>query len=57
MPDPEPDDDDEVDEPMAEVDALLDKIAKHGIASLSSRERERLEKAREDLMKRETPRR
>jgi hypothetical protein len=47
----------EVDEPMAEVDALLDKIAKSGIGSLSAKERARLEKAREDLMKRESPRR
>ncbi len=48
---------DEIDEPMAEVDALLDKIAKSGIGSLSTKERARLEKAREDLMKRESPRR
>jgi membrane associated rhomboid family serine protease len=42
---------------MAEVDALLDKIAKSGLASLTEDERERLEKAREHLMKRESPRR
>lgn len=58
LPDPEPSSRrDEDDAPMAEVDALLDKIAKHGIASLSTSERARLEKAREDLMKRESPRR
>jgi membrane associated rhomboid family serine protease len=37
---------------MAEVDALLDKIAKSGIASLTAKERAKLEAAREDLMKR-----
>jgi membrane associated rhomboid family serine protease len=37
---------------MAEVDALLDKIAKSGIGSLTARERAKLEAAREDLMKR-----
>lgn len=37
---------------MAEVDALLDKIATSGIGSLTARERERLESARADLMKR-----
>jgi membrane associated rhomboid family serine protease len=46
----------ELDEPMAEMDALLDKIAKGGINSLSSSERQRLEKAREALLKRETRR-
>lgn len=56
MPDPALDGD-EIDEPMAEVDALLDKIAKSGIGSLTDKERARLEKAREDLMKRESPRR
>lgn len=58
MPKPSAEDlEKEIDEPMAEVDALLDKIAKSGIASLSAKERARLEKAREDLMKRESPRR
>jgi membrane associated rhomboid family serine protease len=41
---------------MAELDALLDKIATSGLASLTPGERERLEKAREDLLKRESPR-
>ena len=47
----------EEDESTTEVDALLDKIAKSGLASLSAAERAKLEKAREDLMKRESPRR
>ncbi len=37
---------------MAEVDALLDKIAQHGIHSLSREERARLEAARSDLLRR-----
>ena len=37
---------------MAEVDALLDKIAKSGIGSLTAKERAKLEAAREGLMKR-----
>jgi hypothetical protein len=37
---------------MAEVDALLDKIAKFGMSSLTTKERARLEAAREGLMKR-----
>jgi hypothetical protein len=49
--------DEEEDASMSEVDVLLDKIAKSGIGSLTAKERERLEKAREELMKRETPRR
>ncbi|MEQ1859434.1 MAG: DUF6576 domain-containing protein [Chthoniobacteraceae bacterium] len=56
LPDPAAADEEE-DAPMAEVDALLDKIAKSGIGSLSPGERARLEKAREELMKRESPRR
>lgn len=36
---------------MAEVDALLDKIAKSGIASLTAKERARLDAARDDLLK------
>jgi hypothetical protein len=36
-----------------EVDALLDKIAKTGLASLTASERARLEKAREELLKKE----
>lgn len=42
---------------MAEVDALLDKIAKSGISSLTSKERAKLEAAREGLMKRDASRR
>ncbi len=38
--------------PMAEVDALLDKIAQSGIHSLTVAERARLEAAREDLQRR-----
>lgn len=53
----EPIDQEEEDESMTEVDVLLDKIAKSGIGSLTAKERQRLEKAREELMKRETPRR
>lgn len=41
---------------MAEVDALLDKIAKHGISSLTPKERAKLEAAREGLLKRSTTR-
>lgn len=37
---------------MAEVDALLDKIAKSGISSLTAKERAKLEAAREGLLKR-----
>lgn len=37
---------------MAEVDALLDKIARSGIASLTPKERAKLEAAREGLIKR-----
>lgn len=37
---------------MAEVDALLDKIAQHGIGSLTPKERARLDAARRDLKKR-----
>jgi hypothetical protein len=61
LPNPGPraeeDEDDDQDASMTEIDILLDKIAKSGIASLTPKERERLEKAREELMKRETPRR
>jgi hypothetical protein len=42
---------------MAEIDALLDKIATTGISSLSPKERARLEAAREGLMKRDAGRR
>jgi hypothetical protein len=36
---------------QAEMDALLDKIARSGLSSLSTKERAKLEKAREALMK------
>jgi hypothetical protein len=39
------------DHTMAEVDALLDKIATSGIASLTSKERAKLDAARKDLLK------
>ena len=45
--------DDGDDEPASEMDALLDKIARNGLASLSSNERARLELAREELLKKE----
>lgn len=41
-----------VDATMAEVDALLDKIATSGISSLTAKERAKLEAARADLIKR-----
>ena len=40
-------------EPETEMDILLDKIARNGLASLSSNERARLELAREELLKKE----
>ena len=43
---------DEVDE-IDSIDPLLDKIARSGMASLSAKERARLEKAREALMKKD----
>jgi MFS family permease len=42
---------------MAEMDALLDRIAKSGIESLTTKERARLEAARESLLKRSKTRR
>ncbi|MBL9202787.1 MAG: hypothetical protein JNL39_19895 [Opitutaceae bacterium] len=45
------------DSPMAEVDALLDKIARDGIGSLTAKERAKLEAARADLLKRQAGRR
>jgi len=41
---------------MAEVDALLDKIAQSGMASLTAKERAKLDAARAELLKRETGR-
>ena len=40
-------------EPESEMDALLDKIARNGLASLSPNERARLELAREELLKKD----
>ena len=42
---------------MTEIDALLDKIAKTGIRSLTAQERAKLEAARADLLKRDPGRR
>jgi len=39
------------DEVIESIDPLLDKIAKHGIGSLTAREREKLEAARAELLK------
>jgi len=39
------------DDVIESIDPLLDKIAKHGIASLTPQERERLEEARAELLK------
>jgi len=39
------------DEVIESIDPLLDKIAKHGIGSLTAREREKLEQARAELLK------
>ena len=36
-----------------EVDELLEKIARSGLSSLTSKERKQLEKAREALLKKE----
>jgi membrane associated rhomboid family serine protease len=41
---------------MAEVDALLDKIARSGIASLTAKERAKLDAARDDLKKKTSSR-
>ncbi len=43
-------------DPMAEIDALLDKIARSGISSLTAKERAKLEAARADLQKRSSSR-
>jgi len=42
---------------MAEVDALLDKIAQSGMGSLTAKERAKLDAARAELLKRESGRR
>jgi membrane associated rhomboid family serine protease len=41
---------------MAEIDALLDKIAQSGLSSLTAKERAKLDAARADLLKRESGR-
>lgn len=41
------------DEIDTEVDALLEKIARNGLSSLTDKERKRLEQAREELLKKE----
>jgi hypothetical protein len=44
------------DKSMAEIDALLDKIARSGLASLTAKERARLEQSRAELLKQRGPR-
>lgn len=46
-------DDENEDDMEGEVDVLLEKIARSGISSLTAEERERLEQARENLLKKE----
>ena len=43
------------DKSMAEIDALLDKIAQTGLASLTPKERAKLDQSRSDLLKRRGP--
>jgi hypothetical protein len=45
-PSPQPQDD-----VIESIDPLLEKISKHGLASLTAREREKLERARAALLK------
>lgn len=58
LPDPEPHPhrlrEEDAADSMSEIDTLLDKIAQSGIASLTRRERAKLEKAREALLKKPT---
>ena len=42
------------DEVIESIDPLLDKIARHGIGSLTAREREKLEQARAELLKKQS---
>ena len=42
-----------VDDPMLEIDPLLDKITCHGMGSLTTAEREKLEQARKQLLRKE----
>ena len=44
------------DDSMVEMDALLDKIARSGMSSLTAKERSKLAKAREELMQKKTER-
>ena len=44
------------DDSMAEMDALLDKIARSGMSSLTTKERSKLAKAREEMMQKKTER-
>jgi len=44
-------------DPREEIDMLLDKISRKGIGSLTPQERDRLESAREELLKKEKPHR
>ncbi len=44
----------EVEQPLDNVDAILDKISRSGISSLSQAERQRLENARRKLLEQET---
>jgi len=46
-----------VDSSMAEIDALLDKIAQSGLHSLTAKERAKLEQGRANLLKKESGRR
>jgi hypothetical protein len=41
---------------MAEIDALLDKIARSGLSSLTAKERAKLEQGRERIQRRESGR-
>ena len=41
---------------MAEIDALLDKIARSGLSSLTAKERAKLEKGREDILRKDAGR-
>ena len=43
------------DKSMAEIDALLDKIAQSGLASLTPKERAKLDQSRSDLLKKRGP--
>ncbi|MES2569040.1 MAG: DUF6576 domain-containing protein [Verrucomicrobiota bacterium] len=57
LPPPERSHGSEADDVIEEIDPLLEKIAKSGLASLSRQERAKLEKARQALINKETPER